>query len=176
MKGLKTLFAMILVVGTIGLSQAFACKPPTGNLPAQGRPSESQPTVRPEPANISYEPEFTSYSKKDLVGRYASLATATFFDPGANRTLYATCVGVVTFDGRGHFTDREVHSYDGVIVRDEFTGTYTLSPDGRGTMHFVGDSETFDYEFVVSNDTKEITFLITLEIPGVVSNGTLKKQ
>jgi hypothetical protein len=130
--------------------------------------------VQPEHALLDSDGK--TWTKRDLSGRYASLATATFFDPSVNRTLNATCVGVVTFDGRGRFTDREVHSYDGVIVRDEFTGTYTVSADGHGTMHFVGESETFDYEFVISNDGKEITFLILLDIPGVVSNGTLKKQ
>jgi hypothetical protein len=82
----------------------------------------------------------------------------------------------VTFDGRGHLTDKEVHSYDGTIVRDEFTGTYTVNADGTGKMHFVGESETYDYDFVISNEGKEITFLVMLEIPGIVSQGTLKKQ
>ena len=43
-------------------------------------------------------------------------------------------------------------------------------------MHFVGDSDEYDYEFVVANDSKEITFLVTLDVPGLVSYGTLKKQ
>jgi hypothetical protein len=43
-------------------------------------------------------------------------------------------------------------------------------------MHFVGDSEEYDYEFVISNDVNEITFLVTLDVPGLVSYGTLKKQ
>jgi hypothetical protein len=169
MKNLKAILALMFVVGLMGISQAFACKQPGGELFARTVPTAIVgQNVR--------EDDSSGYKLRDLNGRYASLATATFFDPAKNRTLNATCVGVVTFDGRGHFTDKEVHSYDGVIVRDEFTGTYTIGSDGRGTMHFVGVNETFDYEFVVSNEVKEITFLITLDIPGVVSYGSLKKQ
>jgi hypothetical protein len=170
MKNLKTLFVLMFVVGLMGISQAFACK-----LPGTDRLSRTVASNKVIKDFIS-DDSVDGYKARDLNGRYASLATATFFDPMANRTLSATCVGVVTFDGRGHFTDKEVHSYDGVIVRDEFTGTYKINSDGRGTMHFAGENEEFDYEFVVSNELKEIIFLITLEIPGVVSNGTLKKQ
>jgi len=165
----------MVVIATVGISQAFACKPPVDNLigPAQSKTVSHTAAI---PVLDVSETEARIYSKRDLNGRYASLATATIFDPTSNRTTNATCVGVVTFDGRGHFTDKEVHSYDGFIVRDEFVGTYTINADGRGLMHFIGENETFDYEFVVSNDAKEITFLILLDIPGVVSNGTLKKQ
>lgn len=167
--------ALMTIVGVLGISQAFACKPLTDGIAPR---TDNRSIVRTNmtPAQNSFDFDSRIYSKHDLVGRYASLATATFFDPVANRTQYATCVGIVTFDGRGRFTDREVHSYDGVIVRDEFVGTYTLNGDGRGTMHFVGENETYDYEFIVSNDAKDITFLVLLDLPGVVSNGTLKKQ
>ncbi len=176
MKKLTALIAMIMVVGVVGLSQAFACMPPSNSLPARARTSVAEETPKLESSQAAYEPAFKSFDRRDLAGRYASTATATFFDPTANRTQYATCIGIVTFDGRGHFIDREVHSYDGVIVRDEFIGTYTLSSEGHGRMHFVGENETYDYEFVVSNDLKEITYLVMLEVPGLVSNGTLKKQ
>ena len=172
MKNLKTLFALMFVVGLLGISQAFACKMPGAELLSRSGAASKAASL----ADLLRDEDTRGYSVRDLSGRYASLATATFFDPTANRTLYATCVGVVTFDAHGHFTDKEVHSYDGVIVRDEFTGTYTIHSDGRGTMHFVGVNEEFDYEFVVSNELKEITFLITLDVPGVVSYGTLKKQ
>lgn len=178
MKNIKILFAVTFVIGLMGITQAFACKQPTasGNGVVTKASYRTSSPGEVEYLQSSFDGDSRFYSKRDLVGRYASLATATIFDPTSNRTLSATCVGVVTFDGRGHFTDREVHSYDGVIVRDEFVGTYTVSSDGRGIMHFVGANETFDYEFVISNDVKEITFLITLDVPGVVSYGTLKKQ
>ena len=175
MKDLKTLFALSFVVGLLGISQAFACKMPA-DTPAARNASYSGSKMVTQSIIGAGDQDTKGYSKRDLVGRYASLATATIFDPVSNRTEYATCVGVVTFDGRGHFTDKEVHSYDGVIVRDEFVGTYTIGADGRGTMHFVGADEQYDYEFVVSNELKEITFLITLDVPGVVSYGALKKQ
>ncbi|CAN5439740.1 hypothetical protein BH10ACI2_BH10ACI2_08070 [soil metagenome] len=176
MKHLKTLVALIFAIGLLGISQAYACKAPGLGIPAgMDSRSAAKPQIQPIiPA--AFDTGLRIFTKKDLSGRYSSLATATFFDPTSNRTQFATCIGIVTFDGKGRFTDFEVHSYDGTIVRDSFVGTYTVKADGRGTMHFIGENEEYDYEFVMSNDVNEITFLITLEIPGVVSYGTLKKQ
>ena len=175
MTNLKNLIAIMMFVGLIGISQAFACKSLAGGL--QNLP---QTAVLSQPASgglsQSKDEDPKGPSLRDLTGRYVSYATATFFDQATNRTLYATCIGVVTFDGRGHFTDKEVHSYDGVIVRDEFTGRYTVNADGSGSMHYVGQNESYDQEIVLSNDAKDITFLILLDVPGLVSQGTMKKQ
>jgi|SRR5437016_1746989 len=178
MKNLKTLFVLSFVVGVLGISQALACTFPGGNSAARSVSNTASKTNAQQPQiTILRDPVDQGFAKvDDLVGRYASVATATLFDPTSNRTLNATCVGVVIFDGRGHFTDKEVHSYDGFLVHDQFTGTYAINADGTGTMHFVGDSDEFDYEFVVANGFKEITFLVTLDVPGLVSYGTLKKQ
>lgn len=183
MKNFKVLMTLAFVVGLLGISPVFACKFPGANLPtAAQRNSQSnsllQSAAKEEVITIRDGNSFGVFTKRDLAGRYASYATVTIFDPSMNRTLHGTCVGVVTFDGRGRFTDREVHSYDGAIVRDDFTGTYTVNPDGTGVMHFISENETFDYQFVISNDGKEITFLVTFpeDVPGVVSQGTLKKQ
>lgn len=174
MKTLKTVFALMFVVGLLGISQAFACKLPGSNLleknQAVSKSGENEILIREVPRD-------DNFATRSLVGRYSSYSTATFYVPAINRTLYATCVGVVTFDGQGHFTDREVHSYDGEIVRDEFTGTYTVNSDGTGKMHFTApDGSTFDYDIVLSDNAKEITFLVELPVPGLVSQGTMKKQ
>ncbi len=174
MKNLKIMFALVFVVGLLGISQVFACQFPGENL------KKAAPDLLPKSMvkDIFFrdETDQKSFSKRDLNGRYASFAQATFFDPVQNRTTYATCVGVVTFDGRGRFTDHEVHSYDGVIVRDDFTGTYTVNPDGTGVMHVVGENEAYDYDIVLSNEGKDVIFLVELPVPGLVSQGTLKKQ
>lgn len=173
MKNLKTVFGLMLVVGLLGISQVFACTFPGSEL--VGKTQIETKSVEKESIIIDDSSE-RGFSRRDLNGRYSSFAQATFYDPSQNRTTYATCVGVVTFDGRGRFTDREVHSYDGVIVRDQFTGTYTVNSDGTGTMHFIGENETFDYDIVLSNDAKDVIFLVELPVPGLVSQGTIKKQ
>jgi hypothetical protein len=177
MKNLKMMFAFVFVFGCLGVSQIFACQFPATESLKNG--AASQVLLPRDISNdliIRVESDQSSFSKRDLNGRYASFAQATFFDPSQNRTTYATCVGVVTFDGRGRFTDREVHSYDGVIVRDQFTGTYTVNADGSGVMHFVGENESYDYDIVLSNGGKDVIFLVELPVPGLVSQGTLKKQ
>ena len=175
MTNLKNLIAIMMVVGLIGISQAFACK-----ALSEGQINLSQMATALQPSSVTSsqakDEDPKGFSARDLSGRYASYATATFYDPASKRTQYATCIGVVTFDGRGHFADKEVHSYDGVIVRDEFTGTYKINSDGSGSMHYVGQNESYDQEIVLSNDAKDITFLILLDVPGLVSQGTMKKQ
>ncbi len=174
MKNLKIMFALMFVIGFFGISQSFACQFPNENLK---NVTERNSIPKSLINDIAFRDDTDKgFTKRDLIGRYSSFAQATFFDPSQNRTTYATCVGVVTFDGRGHFTDREVHSYDGVIVRDEFTGTYSVNWDGTGTMHFVGETETFDYDIVLSNEAKDVVFLVELPVPGLVSQGNLKKQ
>ena len=174
MKNLKIMFALMFVIGLLGISQAFACQFPNENLKIVAS-QNSLPKDAVKNISLLDESE-KGFTRRDLNGKYSSFAQATFYDPTTNRTLYATCVGVVTFDGRGRFTDREVHSYDGVIVRDQFTGNYTVNPDGTGTMHFIGENETFDYDIVLSNEGKDVVFLVELPVPGLVSQGTLKKQ
>ena len=174
MKNLKIMFALMFVIGLLGISQAFACQFPNENLKiVTSQNSLPKDVVK----NISLLDESEKgFTRRDLNGKYSSFAQATFYDPAQNRTTYATCVGVVTFDGRGRFTDREIHSYDGVIVRDQFTGNYTVNPDGTGTMHFIGENETFDYDIVLSNEGKDVVFLVELPVPGLVSQGNMKKQ
>jgi hypothetical protein len=176
MKNLKIMFALVFVVGILGISQVFACQFPGENLKNMAASQNFLPKESYKDIIFREENDQRSFSKRDLSGRYSSFAQATFFDPSQNRTTYATCVGVVTFDGRGRFTDREVHSYDGVIVRDQFTGTYTVNADGTGVMHFVGVNESYDYDIVLSNEGKDVVFLVELPVPGLVSQGTLKKQ
>jgi hypothetical protein len=177
MKNLKIMFALMFVIGLLGISQAFACQfPGSENLKNVTASQTLLPKEVFKDVIFREETDQKSFSKRDLNGRYSSFAQATFFDPTQNRTTYATCVGVVTFDGRGRFTDREVHSYDGTIVRDQFIGTYRVNADGTGVMHFVGENESYDYDIVLSNEGKDVIFLVELPVPGLVSQGTLKKQ
>ncbi|MBS1797900.1 MAG: hypothetical protein JSS81_29030 [Acidobacteria bacterium] len=174
MKNLKIMFGLLTVIGLFGIAEASACRFPAENFKAAVAPSIVPPETYKDIV-FRDEGDQKLYNRSDLRGRYSSFSQATLYDPTLNRTSFATCVGVVTFDGRGRFTDREVHSYDGVIVRDQFTGTYTVNPDGTGTMHFNG-SESFDYDIVLSNEGKDVIFLVELPVPGLVSQGTLKKQ
>lgn len=95
MKNLKTLFALMFIVGLLGISQAFACKFPGENLVNANQTKSVSKTEVQESADLSDDANF--YGKRSLSGRYSSFSQATFYDPTSNRTLYATCVGVVTF-------------------------------------------------------------------------------
>lgn len=126
------------------------------------------------PSDNSYEHARSRYfNNASLKGRYASLATA--ITPDAGKTSYTACVGLVTFDGFGNFTDQETHSFNGEIVRQEYRGTYHINPNGTGTMtYFDANGPTNPCPIVLSDGGKEVTFIVTQ--PGIVSTGVLKKQ
>lgn len=113
------------------------------------------------------------FNNGSLNGRYASQVTT--IKPRMNRTTYEACVGLVTFDGFGNFTDSETHSFNGEIVSAQYKGTYQVNPDGTGTMtYFDENGPTPPCPIVLSDGGKEVTFLIS--VPGVVATGVLKKQ
>src|SRR2546421_8897416 len=157
MKNIKSILAIVIVIGGLGISQAFACKSPAQGLLAHKGILAKDRSVDPDPDATGQSNSNRQYTSKDISGAYSSFATATLFD--GSRTEYATCVGLITFDGKGNFVDKEVHSYDGALVTDQFTGTYEIHPDGTGAMHYVGAGETYEISFVISNSGSKITFL-----------------
>jgi len=116
------------------------------------------------------------FNNGSLNGRYASLSTAiTPGTPASNKTTYDACVGLVTFDGFGNFTDSETHSFNGEIERAQYKGTYQVNPDGTGTMtYFDENGPTDPCPIILSDGGREVTFIITT--PGIVATGVLKKQ
>jgi hypothetical protein len=125
--------------------------------------------------------EFTRdkfYNAFDLRGRYANLSVENDLD-AKGAPNFAACVGLMTFDGFGHFTDSETHSFGGQIVREENHGTYEVNQDGTGVLHVTavgpdGNPFSFDEPFVISDGGRQVTYIVSID--GVVSYGTLKKQ
>jgi hypothetical protein len=109
-----------------------------------------------------------------LLGNYADSASASLIPGGFSPSV---CVGVVNFDGNGHVTSTESHSFNGVIVPEaHYTGTYTMNANCSGTMTLTSVEQGFTtvQKFAVTEDNKEIHYVVTDD--GVVSSGVMKKM
>lgn len=156
-------------------AQADTTKSETASTPE----GQSQAVAPEHNNNFGFGPHFTVRS---LQGRYASLAGEDDNSGEGGKEFHSVCVGLVTFDGFGHFVDVETHSEDGEITHDKATGWYEVHPDGTGAMHITEFSDgtttqtnlDVKFSFVISDGGKELIYIP--EIDGVVSYAILKKQ
>ncbi|HNH81062.1 MAG TPA: hypothetical protein PL157_01615 [Acidobacteriota bacterium] len=166
---LKTIFLVVALLLAVGLPIPGVADGVSAGLLAQ---------VRAQGKSKVKDNRLKSFTIADLIGRYAVLALENDTTPDG-APYHAACVGMITFDGKGAFIDKETHSFNGQIVVAELTGTYTMNPDGTGVLTFHGTGPdgqplTFEEPFALSNGGKEITALVSIE--GVVSYATMKKQ
>ena len=134
--------------------------------------TEAVESQEPQAAQEAHHADFASL--RSLSGRYLDSATATVLPGGF---APAACVGIVTFDGRGHLKATETHSFNGFIVPEaHYTGSYTIKADFSGimTLHSVEQGIDFKQKFVLNPVTNEITYIVIEE--GEVSTGTMKKM
>ena len=84
-------------------------------------------------------------------------------------------IGLITFDGKGTWTERTTLSASGFLVRIPSSGTYVVNPDCTGTRE-VNDSGNppTTFEFVIVDKGQEVFELSTR--PGDVAIGRLKKR
>ena len=85
--------------------------------------------------------------------------------------------GSFTADGQGHITNgvEDFNSIAGTPVNQTFTGTYTLSSDGRGTLTFGSLSGSPTYDFAI-DATGAHGRLIEADSTGVHGSGQLELQ
>src|SRR5438105_1477714 len=120
-------------------------------------------------------PTTTTFSVSDLSGTFMfRLVPAESFAPFLNPTTCPNAadagvctaprqdilrVGVITFDGSGGVTGRTLSTTDNgqsTVVKDfNFSGTYTMNPDGTGTLSIAPTVATADegpetYSFVLN--------------------------
>jgi hypothetical protein len=102
-------------------------------------------------------------SQATLSGTYVNSGTGTM--GGASVVM----VGKVTYDGHGNGQSTFTRSVGGVITRPvAVPGVYTVNPDCTGSKTFNG---TTDYDFVVTPDGREITWIVTNSSAGSLFTG-----
>jgi hypothetical protein len=72
----------------------------------------------------------------------------------------SAAVGLFTADGDGNLSGSVTTSDDGVIIRGDFVGTYTLNADCTGTIDIPGGSFT-QGDFVIDPKGEKLRLIVT---------------
>ena len=84
-------------------------------------------------------------------------------------------VGRMVSDGAGNLTGSDSFSFDGSVVKREFTGTYTVNEDCTGALTLTNAAgASVHADIVIVSGGKEILLLET--DGGYILTGTLKQQ
>ena len=131
-------------------------------------------------------PRAQAYDLSSLNGSYAgSFSGFTPIGPHPPPVLRPISVyapeyaaGLWTFDGAGGFTALLVFNFgDGLIFGDNWvlnlTGTYTVNPNGTGTMTLPGDHRR---HFVMGDGGRQLKYVGTDPTGGIVVGGSMVKQ
>ena len=125
----------------------------------------------------------TNYTNASLTGVYGYSSYGEHLgpsNPNNNTTnVPADSVGVLWFDGLGTFEFHDTADLGGFIIQrgtadNPIVGTYTVNPDGTGTMQFVFGGNLHIRTFAIVDGGKEIQFGIA--DPFFVIRGVAKKQ
>ncbi len=110
-----------------------------------------------------------TYSVANLKGNFALQRNQWTADVNQMETSGAD---FYTFDGKGNFKLSEAYVADGVFHTGTATGTYTINPDGSGTVYGGGGFEAaaFVLNSVASGQAKGFQLLVTEN--GSISEGT----
>ena len=119
-----------------------------------------------------------SSSVNDVSGNYVELANGWTFGNGVVNFLPNSQVGLVTFTpATGTFHEEIILRVAGDNIYPVIDGTYTVDPNGHGTMTWLGGSRHRD--FYIVNGGAELKWIIT-DPPGthvIASNsGTMTRQ
>lgn len=88
---------------------------------------------------------------------------------------FLSSVGRIVSDGAGGITGTNTYSFDGTVVRQTFTGTYTVNEDCTGSLTMeTSGSGTSNFDFVLVNNNQEATIVQTDS--GFSLSGDLKMQ
>ena len=121
-----------------------------------------------------------SFSVNDVSGNYVELANGWTFGNGVVNFLPNSQVGLVTFTpATGTFHEEVILRVAGNNIYPVVDGTYTVDPNGHGTMTWTGMNGPKHRDFYIVNGGAELKWIIT-DPPGthvIASNsGTMTRQ
>lgn len=114
-----------------------------------------------------------SCSVRDLQGGFALDMTGTTNLPAPAGGPF-TRVGPVVFDGKGAFTAATLASYNGGIVTEDLTGSYTVTPECDLQMHYTY-GQTYTWSGTLSDNSTGATLILTEPNLAAVVTGKLKQ-
>jgi len=130
----------------------------------------------------------TNYTNASLTGVYGYSTSGEILGPGNpnnnGTNIPVNNAGVMWFDGNGTFEFHDTANVGGNIIQrgtadNPIVGTYTVNPDGTGTMQWFSNGSNHARAFAIVDSGKELQLGSAegLSIgPGVVGRGVAKKQ
>ena len=100
------------------------------------------------------------------------------FGPVASDYAPVAVAGLITFDGKGQFHIVDTVNLQGNSFHRDFMGTYSVNPDGSGSMTFFSFGGTNKTRtFYIADSGEEIKYVETDDPDeGTVTSGTLVRQ
>ena len=101
-------------------------------------------------------PPSGNFSNASLKGQYAFSMSGTELCAGFSSAF--TRVGSVTADGNGHITGglEDVNVCTGVFTLQFSNSNYSISADGRGTLHLTNNTGTTNYSITLSSSSQGV--------------------
>ncbi len=118
-------------------------------------------------------PPAGTFSNASLKGQYAFLMTGTELCAGLSSSF--TRAGSFTADGNGHITGglEDVNVCTGVFTLQFTNSSYSVSADGRGTLHLTNSTGTTNYSITLSS---AIQGLIAQTDVNSTASGSFQRQ
>jgi len=104
---------------------------------------------------------------RELQGTCTWQSASIKTDSSTSGASPATMIAKASFDGRGNVMVTHARSnFDGVVVDESYSGTYTLNPDGDGaiTFNFANPPSQLVYDFQLSESRKVLRFMRELDM------------
>ena len=125
----------------------------------------------------------TNYTNASLTGVYGYSSYAEHLGPSnpnnSTTNVPASSVGVMWFDGLGTFEFHDTADLGGFVIQrgtadNPIVGTYTVNPDGTGTMQWFSNGSNHTRAFAIVDGAKELQLGAADGLD--VGRGVAKKQ
>jgi len=125
----------------------------------------------------------TNYTNASLTGVYGYSSYGEHLgpsNPNNNTTnIPADAAGVMWFNGLGTFEFHDTADLGGFVIQrgtadNPIVGTYTVNPDGTGTMQWLSNGENHTRAFAIVDGGRELQFGAADRLD--VSRGVARKQ
>ncbi len=109
-----------------------------------------------------------------LNGAFGYKLTGYVYD-SMGYTYYLGVVGRMVSDGNGNLTGTDTYSFDGSLVKRQYTGTYTINADCTGSLTITtSNGNSTHADLVIVGNGTEVELVQT--DGGYILTGTLKQQ
>jgi len=128
-------------------------------------------------------PFATNYSNASLTGVYGYSSYGEHLgvsNPSSNTTnIPVDAAGVMWFDGNGTLKFHDTADLGGFVIQrgtadNPIVGTYTVNPDGTGTMQWLSNGENHTRAFAIVDGGRELQFGAADRLD--VTRGVARKQ